>query len=110
MTKSQPAGLSAAPPQDVAADERRAPRMTRKVLLDSITTKTPVTDGKDPLRDLPIGGRRHRPAPPVLNENERNLLMAFQTWMKWPKESMYRERVSSLMDAHEVRTYIAGTR
>lgn len=110
MTKhQQPTRTDAPPPQDATDEHRGEPRMTRKSLIDSLSTTPIATDGKDPMRDLPIGGRRHRPAP-VLDEHDRQLLAAFQAWMKWPKESMYRERVSSLMAVHEARAYMAGAK
>jgi hypothetical protein len=110
MTKhQQPNRVNASQQQDVADEQRQEPRMTRKSLIDSLFQTPAATDGKDPMRDLPIGGRRHRPAP-VLDEHERKLLAAFQAWMKWPKESTYRERVSSLMAAHEARAFMAGAK
>ncbi len=95
-------------PQQPITETRRETRMTRKQLLDGFPSSTPAIVGEEPLRDLPLSGSKKRKAP-VISEHERQLLTALQVWMKWPKEKIYRDRVTSLMDAHEARSYLATT-
>lgn len=90
-------------------ETRTATRMTRKQLLDSFPASIPLAEGEEPFKDLPVGGRRQHRAPPP-SEHERQLLSALQVWMKWPKKQLYRDRVTSLMDAHEARAYLAATK
>ena len=82
--------------------------MSRQALIDSLPVGPQVTDGKDPMRDLPIHARPIRPILPVTkadNEDERQLLRAFGRWIKHPTKPDALEALSHLMVAHEIRAY-----
>jgi hypothetical protein len=79
--------------------------MNKQTLLDSIPVGSRVTDGKDPMRDLPIGGRRPRPAAKQEDPYEAQLIRVLRTWMKNPAAPQTLETLSGLMLAHEIRSY-----
>lgn len=79
--------------------------MSKQSLIDSLPVGSQVTDGKDPMRDLPIGGRR--PYTPAQQEDpyEAQMVRALRTWMKNPTAPSTLEILSKLMLAHEIRAY-----
>jgi hypothetical protein len=77
--------------------------MSKQSLIDSLPVGPRVTDGKDPMRDLPVGGRRPTPTP--LEEHERRLLTIFRVWMKHPTAVKPLETLSEMMLAHEIRAH-----
>ena len=76
-----------------------------RALIDALPVGPRVTDGKDPMRDLHIGGRRLRPAAIPVDPYEAQLLRVFRSWMKHPTTPQTLETLSGLMLAHEIRTY-----
>ena len=79
--------------------------MNKQSLMDSLLVGPRATDGKDPLRDLPIGGRRSRREAKPVNLYEVQLLDAFRKWMKCPTTPRTLETLSGLMRGHEIRAY-----
>ena len=84
--------------------------MNKKSLIDSLPVGPRTTDGKDPMRDLPIGGRRHRPVAKPVVDHERKLLAIFRVWMKHPTAVKPLEALSSQMLAHEIRAHNAAAK
>lgn len=79
--------------------------MSKQSLIDSLPVGSQATDGKDPMRDLHIGGRRIRPAAIPEDPYEAQLLRVFRSWMKHPTTPQTLETLSGLMLEHEVRTF-----
>lgn len=76
-----------------------------QALLDALPVGPRVTDGKDPMRDLPVGGRRIRPVSKPVDPYEAQLLRVFHNWMSRPTAPTTLETLSGLMLAHEIRSY-----
>jgi hypothetical protein len=109
MTHQQSPQPSAVQPPSPVTETRRETRATKKQLMNSFPFSAPAAVGEEPLKDLPLGGPKKRRVT-ALSEHERQLIAALQVWMTWPKNAMHRDRVTSLMDAHESRAYLAAVK